>query len=34
VPTVFIVNRNGKIVRRTEGFDATLPDALRSTVEK
>jgi peroxiredoxin len=34
VPTVFIVNRNGKIVRRAEGFDATLPDALRSTVGK
>jgi hypothetical protein len=32
VPTVLIVNRNGKIVRRTEGFDATLPEALRSTV--
>jgi hypothetical protein len=34
VPTVFIMNRNGKIVHRTEGFDATLPEALRSTVGK
>jgi thiol-disulfide isomerase/thioredoxin len=31
-PTIVMVNRNGKIVRRTEGFDATLPEALRSTV--
>ena len=34
VPTIVIVNRNGKIVHRTEGFDATLPEALRSTVGK
>jgi thiol-disulfide isomerase/thioredoxin len=33
-PTIVMVNRNGKIVRRTEGFDATLPEALRSTVGK
>ena len=34
VPTIVIVNRNGKIVRRAEGFDATLPEALRSMVGK
>jgi hypothetical protein len=33
-PTIVMVNRNGKIVRRTEGFDATLSEALRSTVGK
>lgn len=33
-PTIVMVNRNGKIVRRTEGFDAALPEALRSTVGK
>ena len=33
-PTIVMVNRNGKIVRRTEGFDATLPEALISTFGK
>ena len=29
-PTLFLVNRNGKIVRRVDGFDPTLPDLLKT----
>ena len=29
-PTLFLVNRDGKIVRRVDGFDPTLPDVLKT----